>query len=67
MNIWKTMTDKELEAANNLVYLLESLSKESGKGYKSYFKVVPTSVGQIVYFCCDELDIHKDITDYNSF
>lgn len=35
--------------------------------YKYYFKVIPTSTGTVVKFCCDELDIEKDVTNYSNW
>ncbi len=68
MNIFKAMTDKELESATHLQDLIKSVinaSEDLSRTIDYRFEVSLTAIGQTVHFVCDELNINKNITDYN--
>ena len=67
MNIWLSLDDVENKNVDALKEVLNNLTKLSGIEYSYYFKAIPTSAGTVVKFCCDELNIEKDITNYNNF
>lgn len=67
MNIWTAMDVKENEAVDALRKQLKALTDISGIEYKYYFKLYPGSAGQVIKFCCDELNIEKDVTNYNNW
>jgi hypothetical protein len=68
MNIFKAMTDKELEAAMKLQEIITSVinaSEDVSRTIDYRYEVNLTALGQTVHFVCDELNINKNITDYN--
>ena len=67
MNIWLSLDDVENKNVDALKEVLSKLTELSGIEYSYYFKVIPTSIGTVVKFCCDELNIEKDVTNYNNF
>ena len=67
MNIWLSLDNVENKNVDALKEQLNKLTELSGIEYSYYFKVIPTSTGTVVKFCCDELNIEKDVTNYNNF
>lgn len=67
MNIWLSLDNIENKNVDALKDILKALTELSGIEYKYYFKVIPTSTGTVVKFCCDELNIEKDVTNYNNW
>ena len=67
MNIWLSLDKVENKNVDKLKDLLKSLTDLSGIDYPIYFKVIPTSTGTVVKFCCDELNIEKDVTNYSNW
>lgn len=59
----------EMEQKNidELLKTLEDLTNLNGKIYSYYFKVYPGSIGWTIKFVCEELDIEKNITNYNNW
>lgn len=67
MNIWLALDNVENKNVDALKEQLNKLTELSGVEYSYYFKVIPTSIGTVVKFCCDELNIEKDVTNYDNF
>lgn len=67
MNIWLSLDKVENKNVDKLKDLLKSLTDLSGIDYPIYFKVIPTSTGTVVKFCCDDLNIEKDVTNYSNW
>ena len=67
MNIWLSLDDVENKNVDALKKALDKLTNLNGIEYSYYFKVIPTSIGTVVKFCCDELNIEKDVTNYTNF
>lgn len=67
MNIWLSLDNVENKNVDSLKELLKTLTELSGIEYKYHFKVIPTSTGTVVKFCCDELNIEKDVTNYSNW
>lgn len=70
MNIFKAMSDKELEDATKLQTIIRSIidsSEDISRRIDYRYEIHPTPLGQTVHFVCDELNINKNITDYNTW
>lgn len=57
----------EQKSIKELKQTMERLTELNGKTYEYYFKVYPGSVGLTIKFVCEELEIEKDITNYNNW
>ena len=57
----------EQNTIKDLKQTMESLTELNGKTYEYYFKVYPGSIGLTIKFVCEELEIEKDITNYNNW
>lgn len=67
MNIWLAMDSVENGNVDKLLNQLKELTELSGIEYPFYFKVSATGIGCVVKFCCDELNIEKDVTNYSNW
>lgn len=70
MNIFKAMSDKELEEATKLQTIIRSVidsSEDVSRRIDYRYEIHPTHLGQTIHFVCDELKINKNITDYNTW
>lgn len=67
MNIWTALDATESKSVEKLRKQLKELTELSGIEYDFYFKVFPGSVGNVIKFVCEELNIEKDVTNYNNF
>ena len=67
MNIWTALDATENKNVDKLRKQLKELTEISGIEYEFYFKVIPGSVGNTIKFVCEELNIEKDVTNYNNF
>jgi hypothetical protein len=67
MNIWLSLDNVENKNVDSLKELLKTLTVLSGIEYEYHFKVFPTGTGTVVKFCCDELNIEKDVTNYSNW
>lgn len=67
MNIY--FDEIENKSVDELRKTLENLTELNGKQYEYYFKVYPGSIGLrlTIKFVCEELQIEKDITNYNNW
>lgn len=65
MNIYTMFTDKELDRSTELEALVRNVKAASDHdGFGYYYKIFPSSVGQSIYFVCEELHMEVDITDH---
>jgi len=68
MNIYKMLSDKELNRSTELEALVRNVKAASDHaGFDYYYKILPGSIGQSIYFVCDELHMEVDITDHESW
>lgn len=67
MNVWDAMCPVERANADIMRSKLLALTEDTGKEYSYYYKIHPGSLGQILFFVCEELGIEKDITNYNTW
>lgn len=67
MNIWLALDETENKNVDALRKQLKQLTDISGIEYEFYFKVFTGSIGTTVKFVCEELNIEKDVTNYNNW
>lgn len=67
MNIWLSLDQTENATVDKILYKIKAIQDLNEKEYELYFKVIPTSIGTKVVFVCEELQIEKDITNYNNW
>lgn len=65
MNIYKMLSEKELEQATELEDIVKSVKRTSNHdGFDYYYKIFPGGVGQSICFVCEELHMEVNITDH---